>query len=342
MELCADGPVTECYVIDLGEILVFSASLHALRSGFEGMIAYDVDFVGPDGTYQWFEDINSFDPYIWCARDYEVIEMGAIDELNILYEDTYSMSSAYSDSIMFRVANHNLENRSEFLTLRDGGAALSDAHSDVVATMDKLDAAAQFIRNRDDESEYNLIKLADLTDLDSGLGDPQGPNFAKDWTRVEDVFSFIRRLMTQPVEFTEDIGGGTAYTWTMNLGTMYTSPVADWKELLPRHEWHLPTGAWIARQVVLNYQYDNGGGDYWIDYWNGSYCEYTVLSNIGLVRQYRATWNLDSDTFIVLLDPLGNPIDPSIDFPYFPDYTLNGLFPDMTRARWIELMGMVQ
>lgn len=348
-EICIDSDgMQECAVIDKGEILVFSASLRALRSAFRCMTAYDVDMFAPDGTYGWIEDFLSlafsYPPYYWCASDYEVIEMGAIDDLNIYYEDLYSESLAQMDSIVVRVLHHNFANRSEFLGLRDQGQALAAAHADILATMDKLDAAATFIRNRTDESEDNIIKLADLTGLDAELGDPYGPNFAKSWTRVEDVFGFVDDLMSGPMEFTEEISPGVPYTWTMDLGNLFTSPVQNWKNLLPYHEWNLPAGDWITDQVILQNQWNNGGNDYWLDYYvSEDFCDYIVLPNIGIVSTYSRYWRFDDDTILLLLDgPGGNTIDPSVVFPYFPDYTLGGLFPEMDREAWIDFMALVQ
>jgi len=41
---------------------------------------------------------------------------------------------------------------------------------------------------------------------------------------------------------------------------------------------------------------------------------------------------------VVFLDgPGGNEIDPDEVMPYFPDYTFNGIFPDMTRQKMIDL-----
>ncbi|MFH1842243.1 MAG: hypothetical protein ABIF77_03480, partial [bacterium] len=50
----SEGEVIE---IDMGEVFFFDASLRALRAGLRIMTGYNVDIFGPDGTYDWIEDL---------------------------------------------------------------------------------------------------------------------------------------------------------------------------------------------------------------------------------------------------------------------------------------------
>ena len=70
---------------------------------------------------------------------------------------------------------------------------------------------------------------------------------------------------------------------------------------------------------------------------------YTDITNIGNIHQTRIGWTFDSYHIVEALDgPNGNPIDPDIVFPYFPDYTFNGLFPDMnSHADWQALFNIL-
>lgn len=338
------GGTSEWIIIDLGEILVFSASIRALRAGFAMATAYDMDLFGPDGTYAWVDDITSlgdvWDP--WCTTSYSIVENPPYIDLILEEHDRYSWVRAMEDSIVNRVLHHNFENRGAFLSLRDDGQSLRKAQQDLVGVMDRLDGAVTFIRNRPNESEQNVIKLADLTDLDAGLGGPSVPNFAKNWSRVEDVLAFVREVLSGPVTFTEDIGPSrTSYTWTMNLSVMFTRPVADWNDLLPLHEWNLPAGPWIARNRRLAYSFPTGNGYYGFYAWNGSFCDWVEFSNVGTVEIYRTQWEMYPDA-LQLVDPTGMPIDPNLEFPYFLDYSFNGLFPEMNRSAWINLMSILQ
>jgi hypothetical protein len=338
------GDVPEYIVIDLGEVYVFDASLRALAAGFGMAIAYDMDLYGPDGTYNWVDDMRGFSgDDDWCARSYTVTEATPYDALDLYY--SWGWGTAQEDSLMMRVFHHNFAERSGFLGLRKGGGVLETARIDLLGTVGKLEDAVDFIRNiREDETEENVIKLTDLTDIDASLGGPETPNFAKSFAKIEDVLDFARSLVTDVVQFSEELGpDNTLFSWKMDLGHLFTDPAANVKSLLPYHRWNLPEGNWISVSQHMNWQYDNYGWSYWFWAWNGEYCADVYLPQIGMVTewvtQYSMSWGPDEP--LVLLDgPNGNPINLEVErFPYFADYTMNGLFPDMaSRQRWLDLM----
>jgi hypothetical protein len=342
------GDGVEYVIIDLGEIYLFDASLRALRAAFGVATAYDVDMFGPDGTYNWVSEIRDLENdggYIGCAT-YEVVPAGGRNDINLYYEYDNNYAGAMSDSILNVVLHHNLENRSSFLSLRNGGTPMMNAGTDMLGTVAKLEASADFIRNiRNDTSEEHVIKLTDLTDLDDGLvDDPDKPNFAKDFKTVEDVLGFVRDLFSRTVEFTEELGPrSTQYTWKMNLGVMFMSPVEDWNSLLPYHSWDMPQGNWIETTTQLWMADDLGGSDptFWV--YHDGVCQDVQFQNVGWVRDYdRRYESIDLGKMLVLEDPDGQEIDPDTVFPYFPDYTLNGLFPEMNRTEWEKLRDILE
>jgi hypothetical protein len=346
--LVDDNGVEEFIKIDLGEIYLFDASVRALRAAFGMVIAYDADLFGPDGTYNWLDEVRDLDDdgeYMWCGVP-EIVVGDPYDDLNLYWD--HGGNEAKIDSIVIRVLHHNYANRTSFLRLRDGAGSMQAARQDLLGTLDKLDASVHFIRNiRQNENEENVIKLTDLTDLDSDINplDPDVPNFAKNFDKVEDVVDFVRSLLSGTVEFTEELGPNrVSFTWQMNLGGWLNSPVTDLKSLLPYHRFMLPSGAWINVSQVMNSNYDNMGAT-WENYvLNNDVCEWVVLSNIGIVSYYDINRDIDIDSFIELLDgPNGNVIDPqTMRFPYLPDYTLNDLFPDMSsRDRWLSLVDIL-
>lgn len=336
--------VEETIVIDLGEIYLFDASLYALRAAFRMAISYDMDFVGPDGTYNWVEDLIMMQERDCAAFD---IDPGSgNDTLNIYF--MYNYVQAVSDSVFVAVAHHNLENRNGFLTLRGGGDLLELAHQDLLGMIGKLEGSVDFIKNvRAGETEQNVIKLADLTGLESGLGDPNSPNFARDFQTIEDVLAWARDFTGGPVQFTENLGPTqTPFSWTMDMSAMFDSPVSDCKELLPYHRWNLPAGPWISADVEWLWEWENTGGwpvDWYYVYYEGE-CRYPTFYDIAYIREYGYSFYLGMEGFIELLDgPNGNVINLETErLPYFPDYTINGLFPDMTRTRWLELIDILE
>jgi hypothetical protein len=222
---------------------------------------------------------------------------------------------------------------------------LGGAHADLLGVLDRLESAATFIRNRPHETEENVIKLADLTDLDSDLGDPEGPNFAQGWTRIEDVIDFVRDLLSGPMAFNEDLGPNEIpYSFTVDVSALFDSPVGDWNDLLPYHRWNLPAGAWLNVDSVSTWSFDNGGYQWWelVRYGPGS-CRYVDWPQVNQVSFRTTSWSFDSGSVLDLLDgPGGSPIDLDVvRFPYFPDYTFNGLFPNMARADWLDLIDIL-
>jgi hypothetical protein len=132
----------------------------------------------------------------------------------------------------------------------------------------------------------------------------------------------------------------------MDLGRQFTSPVTNVRTLLPYHRWNLPTGNWITVEEYMSYEWDNAGWAYYTSVWNGEYCEQVYLENIGLVSVYMRDYNLawgEGEPLEFLDGPSGNPIDMDIErLPYFPDYTMNELFPDMgSRQRWLDLIDIL-
>ncbi|HET6348698.1 MAG TPA: hypothetical protein VFH88_06400 [Candidatus Krumholzibacteria bacterium] len=338
------GHGTEDIVIDMGEILVFSAAVHALRSGFSAATAYDEDVFDHDGTYDWLDQIcylaNDNCRYAWTVDATDI--GGGMVDLKIFR--TYDDTSTAIDSIWIDLAHYNMETRTGFLSLRNGGTPLSNAQTDLLGTLTRLESAVTFIRNRQNESDQNVIKLADLTDLDSGLGDPGAPNFAKNWTKVEDVIAFIQQVLSGPVVFNEELGSHhVPFTWTVNLSTLYTNPVPDWNTLLPYHRWNIPGGAWRTSVDSLT-TYNNSGYEWWNYAHTGPHsCGFVYYPSVNDVTLHQRWWSFDGASFFDLLDgPNGNPVDlQTARFPYLPDYTLHGLFPDMTRARWLELIDIL-
>jgi hypothetical protein len=345
-----DGEVVEYIVIDLGEIYVFDAALHALAASFEMAVAYDVDLYGPDGTYGWVDDLREItDSDYGCASTYDLtpVDSDSVQQYDLDLYYVSGESDAHAESLMVRVLHHNLANRPAFLGLRGDGSVMASAGQDLLGTVGKLEAAVDFIRNREIETEENVIKLTDLTDIDEGLGDPDVPNFAKDFTTVEDVLDFTRSLLTGVVPFSEELGPDRiTFAWTMDLGRLFTSPVANVKTLLPHHRWNLPTGNWISILDYINYSFDNQGYSYSFDVWDGEGCIWQYVYGIQWITWHTRTYDLDwggQEPLLLLDGPGGNPIDLDIErFPYFPDYTFNGLFPDMgSRQRWLDLIDIL-
>jgi hypothetical protein len=336
LEVGGNG-AAEIVIIDLGEIYFFDATLHALRAGFGIATAYDCDFFGPDDTYGWIDDVMHLEGGENCA-DYAIIDGPSGDTLDIAYP---SYSSAETDSILIAVAHYNFAHRDSFLTLRNGGAVMNGAKLDLAASIGKLEGSVNFIKNvRENETEQNIIKLTGLSELESNIGDPAGPNFAKEFQSIEDILNWVRELMSGPMQFSEELGPrNETFTWTMDLGALLTDPVDDWKSLLPYHRWTLPAGPWIERSRSLNWEWAPYIGQYWGYVHIGGICQFQEFTGLAWVRRYYCIKEINTSGLELLDGPNGSPIDLGIErMFYFPDYTFHGVFPGMTHARWLELV----
>lgn len=335
------GGVHETVIIDLGEIYFFDATLHSLRAGFGIATAYDSDFVGPDGTYGWIDDVRRMENAEGCG-DYTTTHGPSGDTLNVVFP---SSSDAETDSILIAVAHYNLENRPAFLTLRGGGSVMNDAKTDLLTAIGKLEGSVNFIKHvRENETEQNIIKLTNLSELESNLGDPQGPNFAKNFQSIEDILNWTRNLLSGPMQFNEELGPrNETFTWTMNIGALLTNPVPDWKGLLPYHRWTLPAGPWIERSKNLWWEWEPYGGEWWDYVHIGGTCRYWEFTGLAWVREYGYSEEMNTNVIEFLDGPGGSAIDLEIErVPYFPDYTFHGVFPGMSRARWLDLVTILE
>jgi hypothetical protein len=342
----------ETYIIDLAEVYLFDAAVHAARAGFRIALGYNYDAVGQDGTYNWISDIREIDEnddYYWYCSDYEIHSGAGGDTLALIYESwSDKESDAKIESVLVSVAVHNL-NRPAFMTLKNSGEDLGYAYNDMMKVISKLEACVNAVRNRPHPTEENVIKLADLTDMETDFNDGDMPNFIRNFTNVESMLDWLRGFISNPTPFTEEIGPrNTSYTWTMDMNQFFSSPIQDWKEMLPYHRWTLPTGNWIERSVEpTGMIFDNGGSPFeaWVRY--DGICQYHTFYDIYFVRDDVRSFRFNSgDDYLEFLDGEdGSVIDLDVvKVPYFPndDYTFNNIFPNMTRQKWIDLVDILE
>ncbi|MBN1163279.1 MAG: hypothetical protein JXB45_01750, partial [Candidatus Krumholzibacteriota bacterium] len=341
--------IDDTYYIDLGEVYFFDAAVHALRAAFKLAISWDVDLFGPDGTYNWIDDMGDLDHGDYCPFYVRTDVGGGLYDLELIRRYDYFRSQ--SDSILIAVLHHNLNGRPAFLTLRDHGITMSTARADLITMITKLESSVNFINNtRPEHTEYNVIKLADLTDLNDDIPGDDPPNFASGFNTINDVLSWAKNdLLGGTVTFQEELGSShTLFTWKMNISVLLDGTIDDWKDMLPYHQWNLPG---LNRWIVVEHDplEDNCGYPYG-HYWDGDLmedegCEYTEFFDINQAcYRYYDYWLPMGDYLQLLESPGGRVLDLSVDkFPYFPnnDYTFKGLFPQMTRADWLTLVDIL-
>jgi hypothetical protein len=337
----AEGDTTE---IDLGEVYLLDASTRAVRAALRMMIAYDLDIADADG-YGWLSDLFPRDPYDYDAYGIKTATVGGDTLVLVEYDE-----QAVADSVLAAHLQDLLDDGSDFLTLRtspyNGRLQMTMAGGDLASTLHKLEDAVQFIRAEDDTSgggqDDDLVPLYLLTGLDEMIGTWEGkPAFAADWDEIEDVIAWLEELGSGPYHLTESItvpdgeGGETTYDidLVVNISAYFVSPVGDWKELLPYHAW-LPRGEWLLREPTYWYDFNDPDSDYHTTVGD----EPLVFPGIAVIEHVE----LDATMLppFYLTDPAGGELEAGAA-PYLPDYTLGGLFPEMDRDGWIDLLDMI-
>jgi hypothetical protein len=339
-----DGSVFE---IDLGEVYFFDAALRATRGGLRMMTAYQTDLFGPDGTYGWIEHLDPVRMVPPEVDRYEVLPGPTAGDTLRISEYDYGWYAATGDSIMAAVLRANLQSDSSFLTLRtdpySGQSALQGAYEDVGAVLAKIESAVEYIRAEEGDQENDIIKVGYLTDLDGEIScgdDPDCPSFAADWETLEDVIDWLQIVLSGPYDLEETING-FPISIRIDLTAWLHSPVQDWKTKLPYHRWLDPAQRWLEEGVAYSYV-DNWtpGADYCVWIQNEGEPDQLCFPDI-----YRIWWIYHTRQMVappaVLLDgPDGDPLAAGV-FPYLPDYTLGGLFPEMTRGGWLALWSLI-
>jgi len=114
------------------------------------------------------------------------------------------------------------------------------------------------------------------------------------------------------------------------MSALFVSGLPDLKDYLPYHQW-LPEDDWMDCDLDdVEEWYIGGTYEFWYE---GSWLEIEDVEYV-IISFYECYFNIP----VEFLDgPDGNMIDPEVVMPYFPDYTLNGLFPNMTRFDWEEI-----
>jgi len=310
----------ETHEIDLGELYAFHAALHAARAAFHIVTGWDVDILDAAGTYDWIDPLLELD---LCD---ESVELEPV-EGGIRWITTYQdVESATVDSTIVSMLIRNLTDRPDFLTPR--GTHLADAADDLADLVARLQDAVAAIRGETDDQADDLIKIGDLLDLDAEIDDADDrPDFAAGWSSIEDVLEWAETVATGTFSLVEETPDGTLEL-DVNLSAFLSSDPAL-RDLLPYHSFTDPA-TWVSWQVEYESCFQFGEPSTWCEHiCDVEMCEDDVVE---------ACWIDIGDRleFVTLLDgPGGDPLEADA-FPFFPDYTMSGLFPGADRDTWLD------
>ncbi len=314
--------------IDRGEILVFKASVHAVSAAAKLLSLYDLNLVDTDGTSDWVEKIkDEEDDEDTKCLDWKVETVDGEKVLKIRSE--MGRKDAEKMLELSKVVKYNLEEREGFLELREGKKP-ADIKKDLLETVNSLESAYDYIMSEKDSQEDDLIKIGHLVDMNENIAsDEDKTDFAKEWKSVKDVILWLRSSLDTPFVF--EAGNGTEVK--VDASKFFSPGISDLKEKLPYFKW-LPEKEWM--EMVVEDEWENSA-----DYENGSlrtYCgdEFIEIKEEGIERIIYTYYEVKTLPF-QLTDESGN-ADDEIEYPIFPDYTLNGIFPEMTREKFESII----
>jgi hypothetical protein len=186
---------------------------------------------------------------------------------------------------------------------------------------------------------------------------------------------FVIQLQSGPYTFNETVDGKNIDI-TVDLAAMFNNPVSDLRTLLPAYSWtneidwiksdadrwengfyqrrpvyNQTTGEYDTLYYITNHEtesepllaFDNSLVDSAVsdDWGNTMYYINTPLRyhvTIDSSYYFDALRLKDGNGKIMSNETIDSLIDAKAFFPYFNDYTMNGLFPTMTREKWLGLI----
>jgi len=353
--------------IDLSEIYMVDVIARLSRAGFLSFSSYNWEVTDASGGYGWIDDLQNVENT--NGIDSTILELRG----DTLFETSKQSFWPEELSIIFSVMKNTAQS-SKFGTLRSKNHA--QILLDLQTIPIKLENLMAVLRAEENDQTQDVIKKADLQNLESDLPqfvsdlqrDGFTPAFADNFTSPDKILDWVELALAGPitVSWTEKT---IPKNITVNLKAYYDNPVSDLKTLWPKMRW-LSESEWKTPDLKADSAVDidtwfPNGTFYWFDdscyYGDGfqseivfigftpeivnstSECQYGYsipTTAKKYVRQREVFANLP----VVLLDGAGRDLDWELIlknetfFPYFDDYTHNGLFPEMTREKWLDLL----
>lgn len=363
VEITVDNETGE---IDRGDIYILEAMVRAARAGFSMVLIYDMDIVQlPGSTNAHYIDYVL--DYIDNAEnvDGSIIKYSLNNDtlvINRFTDNTSSVTEEYCDFLQYNYK------RTGFLSIRK--TYHTAVYNDLKAIPALIKSGLNSISNESDNQNNDIFPSTDILDMSSEMADVSAEMieegftiaFANNFSSPGNLMDFISLLLTQPYTFNETIDG-KSITLKVDLSRFFTSPAAALTDYWPKHVF--PTGD----DRYITYDYDL----FRENYSDNSITIYKDVEDSILIDiPESAIDNIEDDEYyitiylkepyvskvnsysvktlspITYVDNKGNAInysallegeDPELCFPYYDDYTLGGIFPDMnSRQKWVDFI----
>lgn len=317
----------ELMEVDCGEIYAFRASVYALQAAFNMMVAYNMDMVGQDNTYQWIEDFVNIDAPNVNTDDVKAYHVDGstlvLERWVDWYDDSYE--EAYRDEMMQKVVKYNMDNSTTFSTLAEP-ARLAAARNALLNAIADIVSGSDYILAETDAQNNDIIKIENIVSFnDEHLppSDENGPNFVQDWDTINDMCAWFDNFLNGSIQMHEN-----DVDFQINVSAFFGGSLQELRDYVPYYHWNPLTQSWVNEEY--DYSYNYYATSYTFNY-QGSPVTVNNITNVEN-RFYRLTCNSGYFT-----TPTGQEVAEGEE-PYLPDYTFNGIFPDMTRAKFLALI----
>jgi hypothetical protein len=357
----------DTFKLDKGEICAFDAEAHLVKAYLSLFCIYDMDLYAPGvGDYRWVDTISN-------AYDSTTLTYSLKGD-TLVRTRLYPPSS--SALCLIRTVKYNMD-RAGFLTIRKANHA--QVKADLLAIPALVKAGFASVRAETGPQTYDVIKLSDVMKADSDFlnmpsdmeRDGVDTALARKFRSPESLADFVTELLTGPVTLGGKIDSQHV-SIKVNLASLFDNPVTDLRTLFPKYQWQ-PENSWVVPDTSVS------GWPYYVypckiipgvlcdtlysfTVWSGDADRVIININASLIDSTSSPWPGQTDYYLKnpiaytrsvsinqnfdplrLIDDAGKVI--SLDsmqhnfIPYFNDYTVHGLFPEMTSHQaWMDLV----
>ena len=361
------------FEIDKGEVYAFDAYMRLVQASMFMFCTYDMDlYTSADRMdYSWVDTMVGIDNEYRTIYTLSNDTLFRIDSWGDDKKEMMTMMGMLHYNIEERTSFMTIKrpyHSAVFDNLKAIPAKIKAGLAAIKAETDDQE---------NDLLKISMIDSANAEMLDfSGEMRDEGfsASFAENFSSIDKLMDFVNSLLSGPYTF-DDVVDGKQVTITVNLPAYYSNPVADLRDLLPHYTWTSETewakldtsmwgGQYYSRRTVYNQAESRYDTLYYINVYEYNETEVRIADNLidsvvtsewGDKKYYinhpiHYSVNIDSTYYfdglrltdennqIISNEQIEELIDNKMFFPYFDDYTFNGLFPDMTRAKWLDLI----
>ncbi|MBN1309556.1 MAG: carboxypeptidase regulatory-like domain-containing protein [Chitinispirillaceae bacterium] len=372
MLVTVDG---DAYEIDKGEVYLFDAYVHLMQAYMYMVCAYDMDlYAAPERQdYSWIDTLVNNE---WNSRNIYSLSGDTLYEIST-WEGEKKPIQTMAGLMHYNIEERSsfLTIRRPYHA--NALAGLKAVPDKIKAGLASIKAETDDQENDLLRISMIDSAEGDMLDFSGELRDEGfSASFAENFSSIDKLMNFITELLSGPYTFDETIDAKQV-TITIDLPAWFDDPVTDLRTLLPHYAWtneaewvKADTCSWGSpsynRRVVYNeaaesydtlyyfyvYDQDDDSVEIRIDpslidststtdwgetiYYIGTPIRYRV--SIDSSYYFDALRLADEDGAVIDNETIDQLIEQRMFFPYFDDYTFHGLFPDMTRDKWLDLI----